>query len=115
MCSSSSSSSSCAHMTSSAPSCNGVPAIARCDSAAQPLAADVGVLVGKFVGRTVGAALGVAIGIRDVVGAMLGSGVGIADGIPMQQPRAFGVDVPLRHISVWKSCPPVAAHEAFDE
>ena len=70
----------------------------------------VGLSDGRGEGRGVGNGVGSDVG-RDVGAGVVGSGVGIF----MQQPQVFGVDVSLRHMSVWKSCPPVAAHEAFDE
>ena len=69
--------------------------------------------VGLIDGRGEGSGVGGSVGSG--VGSGVGAGiVGLGVGILMQQPQVFGVDVSLRHISVWK-CPPVAAHEAFDE
>ena len=83
------------------------------------LGAEVGSGEGKPVGTSVGAVFGSAVGsaVGESVGVELGSGVGLADGIPTQQPQVLplGVGVPLRHISVWNSCPPVALHDANDE
>ena len=77
----------------------------------------VGVLLGSNVGTAVGDAVGLMEGKADgtAVGAAVGEGeVGIGDGRLTQQPQVLDVGVPLRHIPVW-NCPPVAAHEAFDE